>query len=125
MSGTQKVRVKGKGQHPNSKKALEPTIFKKGHPGAPGCGRPKGALNLRDRMQHYLDIKIEVKSPDGKIIKDKTVLDSIIVSLLNKAQQGDVKAIQETFDRGFGKEVENLNVNYSDELKRIHDRVPE
>lgn len=107
-----------RGRSPGSQAALKATQCKKGeHP--PGAGRPKGSLSLKDRMNRYLDLDIKIKMPDGSI-QDKSVLDSIILSLLNKAQKGDVRAIQEVFDRNFGKETENINLmSHEDWLKEL------
>jgi hypothetical protein len=111
------VKTKGKGTNPNSKAALEPTKWKKGFC-PPGAGRPLGALSLKDRMRKYLELDIKMKMPDGSI-QDKSVLDGIILSLLSQAQKGNIKAIQEVFDRNFGKEADVINITHEDALKEL------
>lgn len=110
----------GKGQHPNSKKALIPTQTKKGGPTHPGVGRPKGSLSLKERMSKFLDLDVKVKMPNGSI-KDQTVLDSIILSLLHQAQKGNIQAVKEVLERNFGKEDQGINVKSSfvDKLKDL------
>jgi hypothetical protein len=99
-----------KGTHPNSLKALSKTQRKKGEGPLPGAGRPKGALSLKERLLRFLDIQISGCSmPDGSI-QDKTVLEQIILTLISRAIAGDIHAIKEVFDRGFGKETDKLEI---------------
>jgi hypothetical protein len=106
-----------RGRSPGSLAALKATQCKKGeHP--PGAGRPKGSLSLKDRIHKYLDVDVKIKMPDGSI-QDKSILEGIILSLLNQAQKGNIKAIQEVFDRGFGKEAEVVHIKHEDALKEL------
>jgi len=118
--GENKVSYKGKGKgsNPNSIKALEPTMIKKGQSPSPLSGRPKGSHSLKERLQKYLDLDIKIKMPDGTV-QDKSVLDGIILSLLSQAQKGNIRAIQEVFDRNFGKEAEVLNIKHEDALELL------
>jgi hypothetical protein len=109
---------KGKGSNPNSVKALQPTMIKKGSSAPAGAGRPKGSHSLKERLQKYLDLDIKIKMPDGTI-QDKSVLDGIILSLLSQAQKGNIRAIQEVFDRNFGKEADVLNIKHEDALELL------
>lgn len=111
------MSIKGKGNNPNSKKALEIGKWKKGDSPNP-AGRPKGSMSLKERMNKYLELDIKMKMPDGSI-QDKSVLDGIILSLLSQAQKGNIKAIQEVFDRNFGKEPEVVNITHEDALKEM------
>lgn len=106
-------KVIGKGKHPNSKKALEPGMFKPGHAPIPGAGRPPGALSLKERMDRYIHLETKVVMPDGTIT-DKEVMDSIVLAALAKARKGDVPAIKEVFDRYYGKQTEKLEVTGKD-----------
>lgn len=107
----------GKGSNPNSKKALEATKWKPGE-AVPGAGRPKGSLSFKERLNKYLELDIKIKMPDGSI-QDKSVLDGIILSLLSQAQKGNIIAIREVFDRGFGKEPENMNIIHENTLEHL------
>ncbi len=104
------MKGKGKGTNPNSKKALEPTKWKKGQ-AVPGAGRPKGALSLKERMKKFLDIEVNVKMPGGSI-QSQSVLDSILLSLMSQAQKGNMMAIKEVLDRNFGKEPEKIEIDH-------------
>jgi hypothetical protein len=107
----------GRGYAEGSLKALEPTKFKKGET-IPGPGRPKGSLSLKDKMKQFLDLDVKIKMPDGTI-QDKSVLESIILSLLSQAQKGNIRAIQEVLDRNFGKEPDVIEISHEDRLKEL------
>lgn len=97
----------GKGNNPNSKKALTKRV--KGAPPVPGAGRPKGSLSLKERLSKFSNIEIPVKMPNGTV-ENQTIIDSIILSLLAQAQKGNLFAIKEVLDRHFGKEPEKLDI---------------
>ena len=82
----------------------------------PGAGRKKGTLSLKERLNNFLELDIKIKMPGGKI-EDREVLDGVIMSLLAQAQKGNVQAIKEVFDRGFGKEADVVMVRHEDALK--------
>jgi len=106
-----------RGRSPGSLAALEPTKLKKGDR-LPGAGRPHGSLSLKDKLKHYLELDVQVKMPDGSI-QSKQVLDSIILSLLSQANKGNIKAIEQVLDRGFGKEAEVVITRHEDALKEL------
>lgn len=117
------MKYKGKGTNPNSKKALEPGMFKKGQKAPAKAGRPKGSLSLKERMERFVELKIKVKMPDGSI-KDQAILDSIIMSMLSQAQQGNMVAVKEVFDRFYGKQVQPIDVtNKEDSTTDIEERI--
>lgn len=109
------MKVKGKGQHPNSKQALEKTKWKKGQ-AVPGAGRPKGALSLKERLLKFGDLNFPIKMPDGSI-KDQTLLDAVVVSLYKKGCLGDVPAIKEIFERVYGKETQSFDIMTSEKIE--------
>jgi hypothetical protein len=115
IQGENKVKGAGKGSHPNSKKALAQYMCKKGEQ-PPGAGRKKGTLSLKERLNKFLDLDVKIKMPSGKV-EDREILDGIILSLLSQAQKGNVQAIREVFDRGFGKEADVVMVRHEDALK--------
>lgn len=104
---------KGKGSNPNSKKALEPTKWKKGQ-AVPGAGRPKGSLGIKERLARFMEMPITGTLPDGTQGK-MTVADTIALSLIAKSQLGDVPAIREIFDRYFGKETQPIDLTAKEE----------
>lgn len=103
----------GRGQHPNSKKALELGMFKKGQKPPATSGRPKGSLSFKERAQKFLDIETKYKMPDGSFT-DQTLLDGAILSLIAQANKGNVPALKELLERVFGKEVEKVELTGSD-----------
>ena len=64
--------------------------FTKGRSGNPK-GRPRGARNFTGELVDELDRKVIVK--EGGVTKSITKRRAIILSLLNKALQGDARAI--------------------------------
>lgn len=91
------------------------TPFQPGQSGNPK-GRPKGSRNLSAILKDMLDQDVE---EDGQLVKFS---DAIVKRLIQKANKGDIKAIQEIFDRTEGKakqEIKNENFNYnSSELSK-------
>lgn len=106
-------KVIGKGKHPNSKKALEPGMFKPGHAPLPGAGRPPGAVSLKERMDRYIDLPTKVVMPDGTVT-DKSVMDSIVLAMMAKARKGDVPAANVVLDRYYGKQSDKLELTGKD-----------
>lgn len=68
-------------------------------------GRPEGAKSLSTQLREFLETT--VKDDDGE---NTTFRDAIIKKLLQKAQKGDIKAIQEIFDRTEGKSKQSIEV---------------
>lgn len=100
-----------KGKHPNSLKNLKK--FEVGHAPVPGCGRPPGAISLKERMDRYIYLPTKVAMPDGTIT-DKEVMDSVVLALLSKARKGDVPAAKEILDRYYGKQSDKLELTGKD-----------
>ena len=69
-------------------------------------GRPKGSRSLSTILREMLDEEIEVVI-DG-VKQKKTFADTIVRKLLKKANDGDVRAIIETFDRTEGKAKQEI-----------------
>ena len=83
-------------QHKNSTmgaKDIEPYKFKKGQTGNPN-GRPK-----------LIDLKEVIQSE----VCDEGIK-QVIRALMAKAAKGDVRAIQELFDRGYGKATQHTDI---------------
>jgi hypothetical protein len=84
-----------------TKKRLANLIpFKEGESGNP-AGRPKGSKNLSTILKEMLEEEIEI-TLDGKKER-KQFKDIIVRRLVKKANDGDLRAIQEIFDRTEGK----------------------
>lgn len=67
-------------------------------------GRPKGSRNLSTILRELLDEEIELS--DGEKKKYKEV---IVRKLIKKANDGDLKAITEIFDRVDGKPTQEIH----------------
>lgn len=80
--------------------------FKPGQSGNP-AGKPKGTKHLSTILRAMLNEEIEI---DGKLIKFDQAL---IKKLLKKASEGDIKAIQEVFDRTEGKAKQEIETEHS------------
>lgn len=70
-------------------------------------GRPKGSKNLSTILREMLNEEVEV-SIDGRKEK-RTFQDVIIRKLIKKANDGDMRAIQEIFDRIEGKATQSID----------------
>ena len=82
------------------------TKFEKGKSGNPK-GRPKGARSLSTILREMLEEPIEIVV-DGK--KERREFREVIIrKLLKKANDGDMRAIQEIFDRVEGKAQQNID----------------
>jgi hypothetical protein len=81
-------------------KDLKPYQFKKGQSGNPS-GRPKGAKNLKTILSYYLETELNSKT----IIGNKTlpVIDLLVLKMIERGLQGDIKSCQELLDRNYGK----------------------
>lgn len=84
---------------------IEPYKMKPGETLNP-AGRPKGSRNLSTILKEMLDEEIEVNI-DG-IKSRKQFKEVIIRKLLKKANEGDLRAIQEIFDRVEGKAKQEI-----------------
>ncbi len=82
---------------------IVPYQFKEGQSGNP-AGRPKGSRNLSTILRELLDEEIELS--DGEKKKYKEV---IIRKLITKANDGDLRAITEIFDRVDGKPTQEIH----------------
>lgn len=88
--------------------------FKEGESGNP-AGRPKGSKNLSTILKEMLSEEIEVNI-DGEKTKKKFA-DIIVRKLVKKAHDGDLRAIQEIFDRTEGKAKQEVNGDFQHKLE--------
>ena len=86
--------------------------FKKGHKST--GGRPKGSISMTSVMQKLIDKKFTKKNPDTGKRETKSMREWIVLAALDKAQRGDIKAIDMVMDRLDGKVATTVNVNTSE-----------
>ena len=79
------------------------TQFEPGQSGNPS-GRPVGSKNMSTILKELLDEEVEL---DGKKIPFR---DAIVKKLIKKANAGNLKAIQEIFDRTEGKSKQEIKL---------------
>lgn len=72
----------------------------------PGAGRPKGAISKSTRSA------LEAKAI--LVAKIHEEIEPITEALIAKAQEGDIQAIKEVFDRAFGKAVNPVEMSGKD-----------
>ena len=72
-------------------------------------GAPPILPELKDAIRNILEQKVG----------DKTKLESVLDALYNRANKGDVRAIQELFDRFYGKIKQEHDINMDTEIN-IH-----
>lgn len=83
------------------------TQFQPGESGNP-AGRPKGSRNLSTILREMLSEEVEIEI-EGK--KEKCEFqEAIVKQLLRKANKGNLRAIQEIFDRVDGKAKQQVDV---------------
>lgn len=123
-------KVKGKGQHPNSKANLK--LFEKGNPGS--SGRKRNAIQTKTIIRELLDTtgyqglmknKALIKDMAQKFgVKELSGRQLLVVAQIAKALKGDTAAFNAVMDRldGKPKQVnENINtdMSYVDFLKAV------
>ena len=89
--------------------------FKKGQSGNPN-GRPKGARGLSTILREMLDEDIKVIENGVEVRKQ--FKDVIVRKLLKKANDGDLRAIEQIFDRLEGKPKQEIEQTT---IKRVID----
>lgn len=85
------------------------TQFKKGESGNP-LGKPVGTKSLSTILKNMLEEEIDVELEDGTKQK-KPFQDVIIRALIKQAKKGNMKAIQEIFDRVEGRPNQSIQVD--------------
>lgn len=95
------------------------TPFEPGESGNP-AGRPKGTKNLSTILREMLELEIE---EDGVKITQK---DAIIKKLIKQSTAGNLRAIQEVFDRTEGKAKQEFKIdNVSDLNFNVNIKKPD
>lgn len=79
--------------------------FVKGQSGNP-AGKPPGIRNRSTLIRELLEA-----AADGQI--DKTNADLVAAALLNQAKKGDISAIKEILDSGYGKIVDRTEATHT------------
>lgn len=88
--------------------------FKPGQSGNP-AGMKKGTRHLTTIVREILDTEIEVEENGER--EKKSLADVIARKLIKKAMEGDIRAIQEIFDRTEGKAVQKIDQVNQDTIK--------
>lgn len=92
---------------PNLENLKEP--WKEGDPSPNPSGRPKGSRNLSTILKEMLEEEIEVNI-DG--VKSRKQFQEVIIrKLLKKANDGEIRAIIEIFDRTEGKAKQEVTAD--------------
>lgn len=81
-------------------------VFQPGESGNPS-GRPKGSRNLSTILKEFLELEVKDDTTGEKM----QYKDSIIKNLLKQANAGDMRAIQEIFDRTEGKAKQEIKLD--------------
>ena len=71
----------------------------------PGAGKPKGY-----KARHTIDATIAKQEVIQRILER---INPILDALFAKAEAGDIAAIKEVFDRGFGKAIQGVELSGS------------
>jgi hypothetical protein len=108
----------GRGNHPNSKKNLELGMAKEGDVLNPS-GKPKGAIDIKNRLTKMLENIAPDKIQDSKAITEFctgisqiTNLDAVNAQLVYCAVvEGESWAIKEIFDRIAGKAPQAIDLD--------------
>ena len=101
---------------PNPQNLKEP--WKEGDPSPNPSGRPKGSRNLSTILREMLEEEIEVVI-DGQ--KERRQFQEVIIrKLLKKANDGDMRAIQEIYDRVEGKPKQEITTEIINEQPIIN-----
>ena len=100
--------------------SAKPWLFKKGKSGNPR-GRIKNEVAISELTRKLLEskeIKVEYSFPkDGVMVKkqmylecDRPLNDLMIFQLINQGMDGDIAAIREVLDRGYGKAPQHTDI---------------
>jgi hypothetical protein len=91
--------------------------WKEGDPSPNPSGRPKGSRNLSTILREMLEEEIDVNIDGVKLRKQ--FQEVIIRKLLKKANEGDIRAITEVFDRTEGKATQVIETPQNITIKVI------
>ena len=80
-----------------------------------GKGRPKNSLNRTKTILDILSLEQVAVNPVTKKEETLNQYQLIALAMLKKARAGDVRAAQWIDERGFGKLIENYEVNQTGE----------
>jgi hypothetical protein len=81
------------------------TQFKNGEVANPK-GRPKGSLNRATLYRRFLDLEGQYVNPLTGEEENLSIAERMAISVIRKGLEGDLKAVKEAFDSGFGKSAE-------------------
>ena len=84
--------------------------FSKGQSGNP-AGRPKGAQNVKTRLNRILGAVIKTENPFTGLEEELTVAERMDIEIIKKALEGDVSAYREVMNRLEGKPGQQTDLN--------------
>lgn len=84
-----------------------PHLFKKGQSGNP-AGKPEGTLSWKSIIIKAALKEVELRNPTTGEVKKKMLAEIIAEKLLEKAKQGDMRAIEQFGDRIEGKPAQAI-----------------
>lgn len=96
------------------------TPWKKGHKHAPGNGRPKGSYSIVSSLQKIINREIEIKDPFSKKMTKGQMRDFLALRLVAEGLNGNIKAIQECFDRLDGKALQKIEQNQTIDVNSLN-----
>jgi len=76
--------------------------FKKGHSGNPK-GRPRGKQSITSLLKRIINKRMNIRCDYTNELKNMSFAEMIVLSLVNRAINGDIRAIREVLDRVDGK----------------------
>lgn len=97
------------------------TPFQKGN--KMGKGRPKNAPNRSKTILDILSLEQKAVNPITKIEEILNQYQLVVLAMLKKARTGDVRAAQWLVDNGYGKLMENFEVNQTIESRPLEDTI--
>jgi len=92
-------------QVPNTE-GIKPHQFKPGQSGNPK-GRKKGSMNVKTRIQYWIESSDKIKTPDGQE-QQVALLDSMILGLIKRARGGDAYAFEILMNRLEGRVADRV-----------------
>jgi hypothetical protein len=99
----------------NLKGAKDGRPFVKNDPRINRAGHPKGQRNLSTILREMLDEKVDVIDEHGNKVR-KQFQDVLVRKLIKKANDGDLRAIQEVFNRLEGMPKQKTEVENTGEI---------
>lgn len=79
-------------------------------------GKKKGTLSFTTLLKRLLKQKVDIKDQNGNVILKATKKRVILLKWMEKAMQGDVRAIEGVIDRVEGKAMQSVAISGSSKI---------